>query len=256
VRLYGQLAALRHTMSPSTPSMPHGTDESRGVSARPSPVAIIGVLGIVVFSVGLGVLGPQIVRRGSVEVGLPLSALLDKIHVFYQTEAFLRLRGSSAAPSDADTVVVDEALVRSVVEERFGPDTEVVTPDTPRLKLVDVRKDVEIEPFEQPAVVVVYREQLPENAQVRPADVMVLYMPVARSLRGVHARNEFGVSEPLREGELILRRITRGGGQTWIVFWFQQDLMYFLVAPSEEMLDFALDNSGLPEPSEGAAGSA
>lgn len=256
MRLYGQLAELRHTMGPSTPTMPHGTDESRGVSTRPSPVAIIGVLGIVIFSVGLGVLGPQIVRRGTVEVGLPLSALLDKIHVFYQTEAFLRLRGSSNAGSDGETTVVDEALVRSVVEERFGRDAEVVMPDTPRLQLVDVQKDVQIEPFEQPAVAVVYREQLPENAQVLPADVMVLYMSVDRSLLGVHARNEFGVSEPLREGELILRRINRGGAQTWIVFWFREDLMYFLLAPSEEMLDFAIDNSGLPGPSEGASGSA
>lgn len=189
MRLYGQLAALRHRMSPSTPRMPHGTDESRGVSARPSPVAIIGVLGIVIFSVGLGVLGPQIVRRGSVEVGLPLSALLDKIHVFYQTEAFLRLRGSSNTDSDGERTAVDEALVRSVVKQRFGPDAEVVMPDTPRLLLVDVQEDVEIESFEQPAVAVVYREQLPPNAQVLPADVMVLYMPVDRSLRGVHARN-------------------------------------------------------------------
>ena len=223
---------------------------------RPSAVAIIGVLGIVIFSVGLGVLGPQIVRRNSIEVGLPLSTLLDKVHVFYQTEAFLRLRGSSASSSDADTMVVDEALVRSVLEERFGPDSEAVTPDTPRLSLVEVRDDVEIESFEQPAVAVVYREQLPEEARVRPADVMVLYMPVDRSLRGVHARNEFGVSEPLREGELILRRITRGGAQSWIVFWFEQDLMYFLIAPSEEMLDFTIDNTGLPEPSEGAVNSA
>ena len=236
--------------------MPHGTDESRGVSARPSPVAIIGVLGIVIFSVGLGVLGPQIVRRGSVEVGLPLSALLDKIHVFYQTEAFLRLRGSSDTDSDGERTAVDEALVRSVVKQRFGPDAEVVMPDTPRLLLVDVQEDVEIESFEQPAVAVVYREQLPPNAQVLPADVMVLYMPVDRSLRGGHARHEFGVSEPLREGELIMRRITRGGAQTWIVFWFQQGLMYFLLAPSEEMLDFAIDNSGLPGPSEGASGAA
>ena len=236
--------------------MPSPSDESRAHSTRPSPIAIIGVLGIVIFSVGLGVLGPQIVRRGSTAVGMPLSALLDKIHVFYQTEAFLRLRGSSAAPSDDETRVIDDQQVRSVVEDRFGIDSEILMIDSPRLPLVALREDLEIEPFDQPGIAAIYREQLPENAQVRPADVMVLYMPVDRSLRGLYARNEFGVSELLREGELVLRCISRGGTQTWIVFWFQGDLMYFLLAPSEEMLDFVLDNTGLPEPSGGAVHSA
>ena len=32
-------------------------------TTRPSVVAVLGVIGIIVFSVGLGVMGPQIVRR-------------------------------------------------------------------------------------------------------------------------------------------------------------------------------------------------
>ena len=236
--------------------MPVRSDGSRGFSSRPSPVAIIGVLGIVIFSVGLGVLGPQIVRRGSVPVGMPLSALLDKIHVFYQTESFLRFRGSSSSPSDEATEGVDEALIGSVLEARFGADSELLTLASPRLPVVAIQEDVEIEPFDQPGVAVIYREELPENAQVRPADVMVLYMPGNRRLRELYARNEFGMSELLREGELVLRCVSRGGTQTWIVFWFRQDVMYFLLAPSEEMLDFAIDNTGLPDPVEGATNSA
>jgi hypothetical protein len=219
-------------------------------------VAIIGVLGIVIFSVGLGVLGPQIVRRGSMTVGMPLTALLDKIHVFYQTEAFLRFRNSPSTPPDEVTEVADEALVRSVLDARFGVNFEVISLASPRLPIIAVKENVEIEPFDQPGVAVIYREQLPENAQIPPSNVIVLYMPSNGELRELYARNEFGIPELLREGELVLRCISRGGSQTWIVFWFQGEVLYFLLAPSEEMLDFAIDNTGLPDPVEGSINSA
>ena len=60
----------------------------------------------------------------------------------------------------------------------------------------------------------------------------------------------------LGEGELVLRCISRLGSQTWIVFWFEREIMYFLLAPSEEMLDFVIDNTGLPGPMEGSMHSA
>ena len=236
--------------------MPVRSDDSRGFASRPSPVAIIGVLGIVIFSVGLGVLGPQIVRRGSMTVGMPLSALLDKIHVFYQTEVFLRFRNSPSTSPDEVTEVADEALVRSVLDARFGVNFEVISLASPRLPIIAVKENVEIEPFDQPGVAVIYREQLPENAQIPPSNVIVLYMPSNGGLRELYARNEFGIPELLREGELVLRCISRGGSQTWIVFWFQGEVLYFLLAPSEEMLDFAIDNTGLPDPVEGATNSA
>ena len=236
--------------------MPVRSDDSRGFASRPSPVAIIGVLGIVIFSVGLGVLGPQIVRRGSMTVGMPLSALLDKIHVFYQTEAFLRFRNSPSTSPDEVTEVADEALVRSVLDARFGANFEVISLASPRLPIIAVKENVEIEPFDQPGVAVIYREQLPENAQIPSSNVIVLYMPSNGGLRELYARNEFGIPELLREGELVLRCISRGGSQTWIVFWFQGEVLYFLLAPSEEMLDFAIDNTGLPDPVEGATNSA
>ena len=235
--------------------MPVRSHDSQGFASRPSPVAIIGVLGIVVFSVGLGVLGPQIVRRGSMAVGMPLSALLDKIHVFYQTESFMRFRNPSA-PRDESSEIIDQALIQSVLEARFGTEAGFVTIDSPRLPVVAIQEDVDIEPFDQPGVAVICREELPQTAQVRPADVMILYMPLDRSLRELYARNEFGISELLREGELVLRCVNRGGSQTWIVFWFQKDVMYFLLAPSEEMLDFVIDNTGLPDPVGGTADSA
>ena len=232
------------------------SEESRGSASRPNPVAIIGVLGIVVFSVGLGVLGPQIVRRGSMTVGMPLSALLDQIHVFYHTEEFLRFRQSAASDPAVEAVALDDQAIRSVLTARFGDDSEFVVLDSPRLPVVAIQEDVDIKPFDRPGVAVIYRESLPETAQVRPANVMFLYMPSSEVLRELYARNEFGVPELLGEGELVLRCISRLGSQTWIVFWFEREIMYFLLAPSEEMLDFVIDNTGLPGPMEGSMHSA
>ena len=224
---------------------------------RPSAVAIIGVLGIVIFSVGLGVLGPQIVRRNSMEVGLPLSTLLDKVHVFYQTEEFLRFRSSLDRNRESDSEdLPEDAEVREALESMFGNDRAFLPIDSPNLRLVAVQRDVEIDLFDQPGLAVIYQEQLPDQSQVRAANTMVLYMPHRDGLQDLFARNEFGVPELLERGELVLRRISQGGVETWIIFWYDGELMHFLIAPSEQMIDRILDNTGLPEPVEASSSSA
>ena len=218
-------------------------------TTRPSVVAVLGVIGIIVFSVGLGVMGPQIVRRSSMEVGLPLSTLLNKVHVFYQTEEFLRVR-RSGAQDPVDASMVDDEAIRSALSSMFGNDAGFIALDSDRLPPVAIQEDVRIDLFDQPGLAVIYQERLPDLARFRPARVMFLYMPWGRTLRELSARNEFGVPGLLSQGELVLRCISQQGVQTWILFWYEQDVMHFLLAPSEEMIDFVIDKTGLPEPVE------
>ncbi|MAJ47362.1 MAG: hypothetical protein CBC35_08945 [Planctomycetes bacterium TMED75] len=218
-------------------------------TTRPTAVGVVGVIGIIVFSVGLGVLGPQIVRRSSMEVGLPLSTVLDKVHVFYQTEEFLRFR-RSGTQDPVDTQKVDEQAIRSALDSMFGGDAGFIPLDSARLPPVAIQEDVTIDLFDQPGLAVIYQEQLPARARFRPANVMCLYMPFGDHLRELYARNEFGVPELLSQGELVLRCINQQGVQTWILFWYEQNVMHFLLAPSEEMIDFVIDKTGLPEPVE------
>jgi hypothetical protein len=223
---------------------------------RPSAVAIVGVIGIIVFSVGLGVLGPQIVRRNSVEVGFPLSTLLDKVHVFYQTEEFLRVRRSATEEGSGDSQKIDDETIRSALQSVFGDDAGFIALHTGRLLPVAIQENVEIDLFDQPGLAVIYQEQLPDDARIRAANVMFLYMPCDRSLRELYARNEFGVPELLSQGEIVLRRTNQGGVQTWTIFWYERDVMHFLLAPSEQMLDFVIDNTGLPGPVEASLSTA
>ncbi|MEC9232792.1 MAG: hypothetical protein VX403_02675, partial [Planctomycetota bacterium] len=69
-------------------------------------------------------------------------------------------------------------------------------------------------------------------------------------LRDLHARDEFGVLGLLGTGQPVERMIRRGAGRTWILFWMTDDALYFLLAPSEELLDYAVEHStlGLPGP--------
>ena len=218
---------------------------------RPSLFAISGVLGIVLFSVALGVLGPQIVRRSSLAVGLPLSSVLEVVHAFYQAEEFMRWRRSPGDPSDgSDGSRLAEDTITEAVESAMGGQVEVVRIDGPRLVPASIQRDVELEYFERPGVAVVYRETLPEDSMVRPANLIMLYMPVDPGLRDLHARDEFGVLGLLGTGQPVVRMIRRGAGRTWILCWMTEDALYFLLAPSEELLDYVIEHStlGLPGP--------
>lgn len=216
-------------------------------TTRPSAVGVVGVIAIIVFSVGLGVMGPQIVRRSSMEVGLPLSTLLDKVHVFYQTEEFLRFRRSDTQ-DPVNTPRVDEQAIRSALNSLFGDDAGFIPLDSARLPPVAIQEGVTIDLFDQSGLAVIYQEVLPDQARFRPANVMFLYMPFGKHLRELYARNEFGVPELMSQGELVLRCINQQGMETWILFWYEQDVMHFLLAPSEEMIDFVIDKTGLPDP--------
>lgn len=218
---------------------------------RPSLFAITGVLGIVLFSVALGVLGPQIVRRSSLAVGLPLSSVLEVVHAFYQAEEFMRWRRSPGNPSDGShEPPLADATITEAVESAMGGRVEVVRIDAPRLVPASIQRDVELEYFERPGVAVVYEETLPDDSMVRPANLIMLYMPLGPGLRDLHARDEFGVLGLLGTGQPVERMIRRGAGRTWILFWMTDDALYFLLAPSEELLDYAVEHStlGLPGP--------
>ena len=218
---------------------------------RPSLFAITGVLGIVLFSVALGVLGPQIVRRSSLSVGLPLSSVLEVVHTFYQAEEFMRWRRSPGGPADgSDGSNLAEAAITEAVEAAMGGRVEVVRIDAPRLVPASIQQDVELEYFERPGVAVVYEETLPDDSMVRPANLIMLYMPLDPGLRDLHARDEFGILGLLGTGQPVVRMIRRGAGRTWILFWMTDDASYFLLAPSEELLDYVIEHStlGLPGP--------
>ena len=218
---------------------------------RPSLFAITGVLGIVLFSVALGVLGPQIVRRSSLAVGLPLSSVLEVVHAFYQAEEFMRWRRSPGDHSDgSDGSSLPEATITEAVKSALGGRVEILRIDAPRLVPASIQRDVALEYFERPGVAVVYRESLPGDSMVRPANLIMLYMPLDPGLRDLHARDEFGVLGLLGTGQPVVRMIRRGAGRTWILFWMTDDALYFLLAPSEELLDYVIEHStlGLPGP--------
>ena len=227
--------------------MPRTTEPTMSPSQRPSMIAITGVLGIVLFSVILGVLGPQIVRRSSLAASLPLSSVLEVVHKYYQTEEFMRLRrsaGDSTNPRSGPPSI-DDSDIRDAMRSAFGDRGEIVQIDAPRLVPVTIQRDVELEFFDRPGLAVIFEEQLPPDSLVRAANFIMLYMPTDPMLREVHARDEFGILGLLETGEPVLRAVSRGAGETWVFFWTTEDLTYFMLAPSEEMLDYAIEHSSV-----------
>ena len=217
-------------------------------SRRLNPFAVVGVLLLVIASIAIGVLGPQISQRGNMASGVPLGELLTQVYELFREEQRAAYLNRGIQPSS-----IRQQTIESVIGEQLGPDE--VPPDLAGLGFKPIRFDEGVRLADTPekGIAVVY-EQMGEvisGGDSQPI-VLLLYLPFTGEMQSLYARDALGVPTSLETGEIYIRQIARMGGRDlWTATWRVGTILHLLVVPGEDLFDTVIDKFKLSEPKDG-----
>ena len=214
---------------------------------RVNPVAMAGVLLIVIASITIGVIGPQVTKRGNMAVGMPLMDLLDEARSFYDRETRNpRLRNRTTP------VILRQSAVEAELATRFqGAHAPDLGPAGFRPLAID--STVHLDGFEQSGLSVLYKEGTDDVTSLNPGNMaLLLYLPYESDLLGVYARNHLGMPVSIGSGDLFIRRLAGSRGSSlWSATWKSRSVVHVLLTPSERSLDSIISTMGLSPPDGG-----
>ena len=211
-----------------------------------SPLAVCGVLLIVLFSILLGVLGPSVAdyRRGQFVSGQPVIDLLQGVQsVYFQMtrEMSRTLRRSNAMPASLSGSTLERSL-RSC----FGSIDPPVLPNSSEFRIVFVDDQVDLLAFRQDdtgpqSILSVF--YLPEQGDPTASDGVVLLVQDLRATRqAIYLRDEFGTPKPVEAGLIYRDLVDAFRSELNIVFWTMDGFFYVLVASDSDRLEDYLES--------------
>ena len=226
------------------------TNEAPRQQRRINPFAIAGVLGLVLTSITMGILGPQVNRRGNLAVGVPLIELLTQVE-----EIFYREERAAQSTRGALSRSISQSTVELAMSEQLGPNES--PPDLTEVGFAPIRIDesVRIEDVNQTGIAVVYeRMQATESDRATDSSGIVLFLsiPFIGNVENLYARDDLGVPASIESGALYVRRISvLRGPDLWSATWRVGSVLRVLVAPNEQLFDMVMELLELSEPKEG-----
>ena len=228
------------------PSSGDAFDKTRHAA---SPLAVCGVLLIVLFSILLGVLGPSVTdyRRGQFVSGQPVIDLLQGVQsVYFQMtrEMSRTFRRSSAMPASLPGPTLENSL-----QTCFGSTDPPFLPTSSQFRIVFVDDQVDLLAFRQDdtgpesGLSAFY---LPEQGDLTATDGVVLLVQELRVTRqAIYLRDEFGTPKPLEAGLIYRDLVDAFPSELSIVFWTMNGFFYVLVASDSDRLDDYLESLDL-----------
>ena len=230
------------------PEPPTG-DAPDNAGPAASPVAICGVLLIMLFSITLGVLGPSVTdyRRGQFVSGQPVIDLLQGVQsVYFQMtrEVSRTLRRSGSMPPS-----ITESTLKDSLQSSFGSIDPTLLPTSSEFRIIAIDDEVDLLAFRQDdlgAPSGLSALYLPEQGNPASADGIVLLVQDLRTNRqAFYLRDEFGVPKPVEDGVLYRDLVDAFRSELSIVFWAMNGFFYVLVASEPERLDDYLESLDL-----------
>ena len=224
---------------------PSSRQASKKRDQRANPLAVFGVVLILLFSILLGVFGPRIsdYRRGQFVSGQPVADLLQGIPSVYSRtlqKMVRNVRRSTSRPAP----VSDDVLER-LVRDRFGSVDPPLLPRSSAFEIVAVDDKVDLAALrksdESPksGFSVFY---LPGESAPGVGDgVVLLVQSLAENPQVIYLRDEFGTPRMVEEGAIYRDLVEGNGAQLSLTFWFMDGFFYVLAASDAERLDDYLD---------------
>lgn len=214
-----------------------------------NPLAVGGVLLIVVLSVLLGVFGPQVsdYRRGQFVSGRPVIDLLEGMpSVYFRVlqEMSRSTRRSGSAPA-----IVSNTEVQRLLIDRFGSLDPPFLPAPSVFNIVGVDEEVDLLPFQEsdtdsePGFSLLYLPDQPLTG--RDEGVVLLVQRLGPNAQMIYQRNEFGVPKPIEEGSIHRDLMDGGRSQLSLIFWSMNGFFYVLAASDQDLLDAYLGSLDL-----------
>ncbi|MAB28664.1 MAG: hypothetical protein CMJ53_05210 [Planctomycetaceae bacterium] len=218
---------------------------SRKSGQKANPLAVFGVVLIVLFSILLGVLGPRVTdyRRGQFVSGQPVADLLEGIPSVY-SRTLQKMARSVRRSSSRPAPVSDDALER-LVRDRFGSVDPPFLPRSSTFEILAVDDNVDLtalrrsDESSESGFSVFY---LPgENDSGAGDGVVLLVQSLAENPQVIYLRDEFGTPRTLEEGAIHRDLVDVIGAQLSLAFWVVDGFFYVLAASDPERLDDYLD---------------
>ena len=224
---------------------PSSRQASKGRDQRANPLAVFGVVLIILFSILLGVFGPSVsdYRRGQFVAGQPVADLLQGISVLYSrtlTVMARKVRRSSSRPEP----VFDDVLEQSV-RNRFGSVDPPFLPRPPGFEIVAVDDKVDLAALRmsdespEPGLSAFYLPE--ESAPDAVEGVVLLVQSLSENPQVIYLRDEFGTPRMVEEGAIYRDLLDGIGAELNLTFWFMDGFFYVLAASDAERLDDYLD---------------
>ena len=223
------------------PSSPRA---SKNGGQRANPLAVFGVVLIILFSILLGVFGPRITdyRRGQFVSGQPVADLLQGIPFVYSNTLQKMIRSVRRSTSRPDPVS-DDVLER-LVRDRFGSFDPPFLPRSSAFEIVAVDDDVDLaalrksDESSEPGLSVFF---LPREKAAAGDGVVLLVQSLAENPQGIYLRDEFGIPRMVEEGALHRDLVDGIGDRLSLTFWIMDGFFYVLAASDAERLEDYLD---------------
>jgi hypothetical protein len=207
---------------------------------RANPLAVMGVLLIVLLAILLGVFGPRIsdYRRGHYVSGQPVIDLLRGISsVYFQENQDMsrRFRRSGSISTSFEREELERLLVA-----RFGSIDIPFLPSSTAFDVVGVNDNVDLKIFQKPGEdsktgFSVF--SLPSEGVLESGVGVVLLIQELNSEAGmIYVRNEFGVPKLIEEGSIYQDHLDGIRSQLSLAFWVLDGFFYVLTTPDEDLL--------------------
>lgn len=228
---------------------PSSRQSAKQRSQRANPLAVVGVLLIVLFSILLGVFGPRVsdYRRGQFVSGQPVVDLLQGIpSVYFRT---LQKMSRSIRRSNSRPDPVSNQVLEGLIRDRFGSVDPPFLPRSSTFEIVAVDDKVDLTALRtsddgpESGFSVFY---LPEDSASDAGDgVVLLVQALTENPQSLYLRDEFGTPRIVEEGAIHRDLVGGVGARLSLSFWIMDGFFYALAASEPERLDEYLDSLDL-----------
>jgi len=220
---------------------PSSSQASKNGGQRANPLAVFGVVLIVLFSILLGVFGPRIsdYRRGQFVSGQPVADLLQGIPFVYSNTLQKMIRSVRRSTSRPDPVSDD--VLEGLVRDRFGSVDPPFLPRSSAFEIVAVDDNVDLAALRnsdespEPGFSVFYLPR--ENAADAGDGVVLLVQSLTENPQVIYLRDEFGTPRMVEEGALHRDLVDVMGARLSLTFWVMDGFFYVLAASDAERLE-------------------
>ena len=232
-------------MNPDSP--PRHASEKTGQKAN--PVAVFGVLLIVLFSILLGVFGPRVsdYRRGQFVSGQPVIDFLQGVPAVYLRKAREMsgiLRRSGSRPATLSSGSLETAL-----RARFDSVDPPFLPGSSTFDIVSVDDNVDLlalsvnDSGSESGLSVFY---LPREGDLDVSKgVFMLVRSLQEGSEAIYLRDEFGIPKLIQEGVIYRDLVNDPLTQMSLNFWTMDGFFYVSVGSSPELLDEYMESLDL-----------